>query len=327
MIGYRLGKLIGEIENIKYSKNKRTAGGINLNIQYEYKYLSRVSKFRYKLHKLGWDEIDGYSPIGKYVHSEVKWSLFDDRGIPLIKNKNELVYNPCTCLLYGLGLISKAIENSKFYSKMQIIFDFCVNWLYKNGFEYDYNYPYYVNKRYFKKGWKSGMNYGLMLSFITRYYGITSDKKCFDIAQKCIDEMNKAIEEGGVLGDLKDLFREGEEYNIYEEYPTKPQTYTLNGFEYALLGLYDWSTIESPSHGQCKEMFDKGIITLKKLLPYYDIGGFTTYDLSYLIYNNRCPHVVPHYHSIHIMFNKVFYEITHDEEFFRLYKKWISYVN
>lgn len=126
---------------------------------------------------------------------------------------------------------------------------------------------------------------------------------------------------------LADLDESLDAYTILEEYPTEPATYTLNGYMFTLLGLYDWSCVETDTSAIAKEMFEKGIITLEKILPYYDVGGFTAYDLAHLTVENRKPHISPAYHRYHVAFCKIFYDITGNDTFNEYYLLWKSYVD
>jgi heparosan-N-sulfate-glucuronate 5-epimerase len=88
----------------------------------------------------------------------------------------------------------------------------------------------------------------------------------------------------------------------FEEYVTVKNNYTLNGFNYTLLRLYDWGyTPGLETHGAAKaaKIFHKGQDSVKKLLKKYDIGGFTSYDLSHLKMKQD-PHVVVPCHAVHI---------------------------
>ena len=68
----------------------------------------------------------------------------------------------------------------------------------------------------------------------------------------------------------------------YEEYPTSPASFVLNGFIYSLLGLYDLNAIvpASLSH-DAVHLYDQGMISLKKMLPLFDTGQGTIYDLRH----------------------------------------------
>ena len=171
------------------------------------------------------------------------------------------------------------------------------------------------------------MDYGHILSICARAYNLTKDKVYEEAAKKVIDFLSIPIEEDGVLTTLEYLDPSLNEYIIFEEYPTIPATYTLNGFMFTLIGIYDWSCVESESKEEAKLLFEKGIKTLEKILPYYDIGGFTAYDLSHITFNRKEPHIGVGYHCEHTAFCKIFYDITGCETFQYYYKKWASYVD
>lgn len=68
----------------------------------------------------------------------------------------------------------------------------------------------------------------------------------------------------------------------YEEYPTSPPSFVLNGFIYALLGLYDLRVIAGPTQGaEAKILYDQGMDSLKKMLPLFDTGTGSIYDLRH----------------------------------------------
>ncbi|MFC7373078.1 D-glucuronyl C5-epimerase family protein [Fictibacillus iocasae] len=69
----------------------------------------------------------------------------------------------------------------------------------------------------------------------------------------------------------------------------------------------------------------KGLVALKKILPKYDIGGFTSYDLSHLTMKQQ-PHVVPMYHAIHIFQMHALYTISNDKTYLTYYRRWAGYV-
>lgn len=71
--------------------------------------------------------------------------------------------------------------------------------------------------------------------------------------------------------------------NRYEEYPTTPPSFVLNGFIYSLLGLYDLnSTAPSNIGREAGQLFNQGMLSLKKMLLLYDTGSGTSYDLRHL---------------------------------------------
>jgi len=74
-----------------------------------------------------------------------------------------------------------------------------------------------------------------------------------------------------------------------------------------------------------EKYFDLGIKSLVKVLPYYDIGGFSAYDLGYLIYDKE-PHIGIGYHSVHIYLLHILHELTGERELQVFENLWRYYV-
>ncbi|PIO56549.1 D-glucuronyl C5-epimerase, partial [Teladorsagia circumcincta] len=82
-------------------------------------------------------------------------------------------------------------------------------------------------------GWYSAMAQGHALSLLTRAYAATKNASYLVVASKALDLFEKDASAGGVRNKLF-----GNDW--YEEYPTSPGSYVLNGFIYSLIGLYDF---------------------------------------------------------------------------------------
>ncbi len=68
----------------------------------------------------------------------------------------------------------------------------------------------------------------------------------------------------------------------YEEYPTSPASFVLNGFIYSLLGLYDLNATAPTSLSRdAGHLYEQGMISLKKMLMLFDTGSGTIYDLRH----------------------------------------------
>ena len=74
---------------------------------------------------------------------------------------------------------------------------------------------------------------GQALSTLVRAYLESKDDRCLAAAEDGVRVFSISSSEGGVRAVLMD------KYEWYEEYPTNPPTFILNGFMYSLLGLYD----------------------------------------------------------------------------------------
>jgi D-glucuronyl C5-epimerase C-terminus len=71
---------------------------------------------------------------------------------------------------------------------------------------------------------------------------------------------------------------------------------------YALLGVYDWSKLVTDTDVGQKEaarMFGLGMKTLVEVLPKYDVGRFSSYDLSGKTMKQK-NHIVHMYHGVHL---------------------------
>lgn len=130
-----------------------------------------------------------------------------------------------------------------------------------------------------KQGWYSAMGQGHAISLLARaYYHSSGDERYLNAAFKGLKPFRIPSRQGGVLARFMGKF------DWYEEYPTTPASYVLNGFIYSLLGLYDLSIIGPADNKGTMEavvLFRQGMISLKKLLPLFDTGSGTYYDLRH----------------------------------------------
>ncbi|CAK1582341.1 unnamed protein product [Parnassius mnemosyne] len=127
-----------------------------------------------------------------------------------------------------------------------------------------------------RPGWHSAMSQGHGISVLARAYYRSGDSTYLRAAQRALLLLDVPSHAGGV----KALWMD--KYVWYEEYPTTPPLFVLNGFIYTLLGLYDLYVIEGEnSISLAKKMFDDGMTSLKTLLPLFDTGSGSFYDLRH----------------------------------------------
>lgn len=71
-----------------------------------------------------------------------------------------------------------------------------------------------------------------------------------------------------------------------------PSSFVLNGFIYSLLGLYDLNaTAPLELTREAGQLFEQGMISLKRMLPLFDTGSGSIYDLRHVILGeNHCTH-------------------------------------
>ncbi|EDW01988.1 D-glucuronyl C5-epimerase B [Drosophila grimshawi] len=129
-----------------------------------------------------------------------------------------------------------------------------------------------------RPGWISAMGQGHAISVLARaYWHSGGDVRYLKAAALGLQPYRIKSRDGGVLAQFMD------KYYWYEEYPTTPASYVLNGFIYSLLGLYDLnSTAPGKIAREAGKLFAQGMHSLKKMLLLYDTGSGTSYDLRHL---------------------------------------------
>ena len=114
----------------------------------------------------------------------------------------------------------------------------------------------------------------------------------------------------------------------YEEYPTQPASFVLNGFIYALLGLYDLSVVApSTVSQQALQLFKQGMASLKQLLLLYDTGSGTTYDLRHFTLGTAPNLARWDYHATHVNQLLLLATIDHDPLLTVTAERWIGYMS
>jgi heparosan-N-sulfate-glucuronate 5-epimerase len=103
-------------------------------------------------------------------------------------------------------------------------------------------------------------------------------------------------------------------------YTAVPPSFVLNGFIYSLIGLYDVV-------GDAQLLFDQGMHSLKKLLPLFDTGSGTVYDLRHFTLG-LAPNIARwDYHSTHINQLLLLSTIDSDPILTNVAERWISYMS
>jgi hypothetical protein len=125
-------------------------------------------------------------------------------------------------------------------------------------------------------------------SLLVRLHAATGDDRFATAARRGVGPMGVPVERGGVQTDL-----DGGPW--YEEYPTTPASYVLNGGIFALWGLRDVGA--ALSDDPTRRAFEAGLDCLAANLHHWDTGWWSVYDL----YPHRARNVSsPAYHELHV---------------------------
>lgn len=265
------------------------------------------------------------SPLEKrpyYLHVEDRldenhWDKFDEHGIPIRGTHVNPIYNITTICAYALAhwnIHITELHDSKVV--LLSIADWLVNHQVNNGaWLYHHDSVFGI-----KAPWVSAMAQGEALSVLARAYAITHQADYMDVGNKAITLFERDVLSGGVVRRLNNggLF--------FEEVPSDPPSYILNGFLYALFGLYDWKSI-APEPAQT--LLASGLNSLNQVLKQYDLGYWSRYDR----YPGRNHAASFAYHDLHIaqleiinhLMPKAVYHIEDIIDDWRKYRRKLPY--
>uniref|UniRef100_H2YXW6 heparosan-N-sulfate-glucuronate 5-epimerase n=1 Tax=Ciona savignyi TaxID=51511 RepID=H2YXW6_CIOSA len=173
-------------------------------------------------------------------------------------------------------------------------------------------------------GWISAMGQGQGMSVLSRAYHVFQNPKYIVALSQAMLPFTKFPHEGGVRAVFMD------KYTWYEEYPTEPASFVLNGFMYSLIGLYDFKALledKFESYELVTRLYDDGMTSLKAMLPLYDGGSRTFYDLRHFMVQMP-PNIARwDYHTTHISQLVLLYSVTKDPVFKKYIDSWTGYLN
>lgn len=251
------------------------------------------------------DQIGPYDTLGDYFGASLArftddGEIFlDKEGIPKIKYQDEIYYNPVTVAQYALSLYGRHVKGEGgLLDSFRAAADKLLEIQSSDG---GFSYPIELHHKDppLAPGWRSAMAQGQAMSALARAFHVFKDRKYIAAGEKAYANLRNPVSKGGTRATLSDLDPSLSAYVFFPEYPYKPLDYTLNGYLFTLIGLYDWSLADAPSSKRTKKDFLKGIETLEKILPYYDIDGYSAYDLGHLVYDLP-PYIANSYEGIHI---------------------------
>lgn len=263
-----------------------------------------------------------YDPTGVYLEfAELEvgnWSTvsWDDAGIPMVSSHyGGPYYFPTTIAHHGLSAFSRyQLHGDELDVAIQMADWFVANQDGSGGWPFPFTHDYYSGRTTpLEEGWYSAIAQGMAMSLLTRVYEATGEPAYLDTAKQALEPMITPVPDG--------VLTEYHGYDFYEEYPTNPPSLVLNGFQYALLGLYDLGQHDSAA----MEAYDTGIETLRAMLPLWDLGDRTAYDLTHHFVENAHPNVARwSYHSIHTQLLSVF-DVLEEGAFTPTVERWIGY--
>jgi hypothetical protein len=241
---------------------------------------------------------------------------FDENGIPVNKTyidvvDKEYVYFPISIGQLGLAVFHTYLNSKKPEDKERFLK--FVEWFYdhvtvdpKLGARWltEVALPQYKNPG----PWQSAFTQSRAISILLRGYQLTDDKKYCDLAEKALIPFTLPVAEGGVASYT--------EYGpFYEEYTADVPTLVLNGKIFSIFGIMDFIRV-FPENTLARQIYEDGVSTLIKILPEFDLGFWSRYNLCNAKWYPTIDPSTVGYHRLHISQLDVIYHFSNND-FFR----------
>jgi len=242
-------------------------------------------------------------------------SKFDKNGIPINKTyidvpDKEYVYFPISIGQLGLAIFHTFLNSNKIEDKNRFLK--FVDWFY-DSVTIDHKLgalwltevplPQYKNPG----PWQSAFTQSRAISILLRGYQLTDDEKYSDLAEKALLPFTLPVAEGGVTSYT--------EYGpFYEEYTADVPTLVLNGMIFSLFGVMDFIRV-FPENKLARKIYDDGISTLINILPEFDLGFWSRYNLCNANWYPSIDPATVGYQRLHISQLEVLYHFAENDYF------------
>lgn len=151
---------------------------------------------------------------------------------------------------------------------------------------------------------------------MARAFEHTKDERYRDAAFKAYQAFENTCDQGGVVS----IDKSGRPW--IEEYITEPPTHILNGFIWALWGVYDFYLLTRSE--KVRGDYGQLLKTLEENLNQYDAGFWSLYDLSVQKMKNIASLF---YHQLHIIQLEVLHVLSGKAVFKEFQNRWAGYLH
>ncbi|HDH44648.1 MAG TPA: thioredoxin [Thermococcus sp.] len=201
---------------------------------------------------------------------KTKWKgSIDEEGIPInLREDGSIVYFTTTVVQKALGHWDKWLLSHDVKEKEAFLM--ICNWLVKNQ-DKQGGWPLWSQVKLSLPSPYSAMTQGESVSALVRAWYLTRDEIYLSAARRALRLMFVPVEKGGIVRRLPDGV-------ILEEIPSWHLSGILNGWIFALFGLYDFLLVEKDL--EAHKLLEDSLQTLITYLPRYNAGYWSFYDLQ-----------------------------------------------
>jgi len=267
------------------------------------------------------------SQVRRYPQNFVARTKFngkrDAMGVIMLNYFGDLgyQYNPNAIAQLGLGFYDLYLDDPRDEYRQQVIVN--AEWFIDHGrgvkdnvLLWEYTFPFEARQK-LESPWRSALAQGQAISLLLRAYRLTESDRFLDAARQGYNAFRHEglLHEGGVICNA-------DGFTWLEEVIIDPPDHILNGFIWALWGVYDYARFFNDPHA--RQLYDSCVITLEKHLSCYDLGYWTCYDL--IAPPEPTMIVSRYYHNLHIVQMEGCFNITNKSTFRDYAKKWSQYL-
>jgi heparosan-N-sulfate-glucuronate 5-epimerase len=230
---------------------------------------------------------------------------FDDAGIPLLDYRGDIgrQHNPIAIAQYGLARFnqwSDSRQNADRNAWMAV-----ASWLADELRQNAYGVPVWMHhfdwpyRQLLKAPWYSGLAQGNGLSMLVRAARETNAPEYARAAHRAFESFKRPVTDGGVI------VTDDRGHVWIEEYLVDPPSHILNGFIWALWGVYDYARWSGNT--EAERLWNRCLDTLEARLDDFDTGWWSLYEAPHA---GRRMLASFYYHRLHITQLRVLHRLS-----------------
>lgn len=230
---------------------------------------------------------------------------FDAAGVPILDYKGDIgpQHNPIAIAQYGLArynrwLDTRGAEDERAWNAVArwLATEMRPNEFGVRVWMHDFDWPY---REMLKAPWYSGLAQGNGLSMLVRAARETRDSSLSDAAHAAWRPFLLDVSQGGVM------VRDGQGDLWIEEYLVEPPSHILNGFMWAVWGVYDYARWSGREDAWA--IWHDCAGTLERRFHEFDTGWWSLYESRH---EGREMPASSYYHGLHITQLRVMHRLT-----------------
>lgn len=200
----------------------------------------------------------------------------DGDGLPLNQDVlGRFIYFPTTLLQKALGHWDRWLESGRTQETDRTAFLKLAAWALRAQDE-NGGWPIWPVVGLKAASPYSAMSQGEGISVLVRAYSLTRDEEYVAAARRALGPLFAPVEQGGTCRSIAEGL-------VLEEVPQEPPNTVLNGWIFALYGLYDYLLVAKGQDGgylQVEAALQASLRALVACLPQFNAGFWSYYDTS-----------------------------------------------